>query len=231
MAFINKYLNIRMTASDLGKAKIYNSADCATPKLYLRAIAGGDHACGLVASSVNDPRKLCVIHSDTNALGLVTKTSHYVNAMSGATQYTLLGQLENRIGSGPNIQELTIAEDHTNHYFGSPADYIVDDISRLYSQYVGDYVSSSYQGIVSCHMLGGYYSMSLKLREDGVDGATLLSIGASTHDENTYTMGFVLPSPDGMHTVGFHIFFAGVGRIKADTYMKTKSMIESNVGK
>lgn len=230
MSFQNKYLNVRMTSKveDLGKAKVYAAADCASPMLHVRSITAADHAVPLIATSVNDPRKLCVIHTDTDALGGVTKTRHYVHALSGGTQYSVLSQLENRIASGDNVQELMIAHDHSDHYH-TPDDYIVDDIAaRLYNDYIGDYGSGANAGQLRMHYLGGYYSIQVKLRVDGVDGATIYSLGGSSHDEAIVNASFAVPS--GLHTLGFHIYFSNIGRIAGDTYMWTKSMIVSNAG-
>ena len=142
MAFINKYLNVRMTAdvSDLGKAKVYDAGDCATPKLHVRGTPSGDHACGLVASPVNDARKLIVTHSVTDAQGVVTKKRHYVHVMSGGLQYTLLQQLEGGVLSGDGIQRLNIGKQSFRSVwlaFNENYDITFDDIPRWYATQLG----------------------------------------------------------------------------------------------
>jgi hypothetical protein len=227
MAFINKYLNILETSSwqDTGKAKIYDAVDCASPKLHLCANAGGDHACGLVASSVNDPRKLLVMHTDTDAQGNVTKTPHYINMISGGTQYTLLSQLEGGISHNPNVFNgvtgIHRLNDKLEPTHWGDHDYTFDDVSQLYNTYLEQ------PKLAIQHV---QYVNAIYFRIDGVETLAVIPF---------WNTNYLLDYPaiaNGTHTLGYRMHANNNGVL--NTYWDDctcsiwqRYMIASNAGK
>jgi hypothetical protein len=226
MAFTGKYFNIRMTSTlaDLGKAKVYDAVDCGTPKLHLRSVAGANQACGLVVSSANDPRKLVVIHSETDTLGKVTKTKHYVHMISGGLQYSLCSQIEGDIWKGDNIFNDQVCQDVTDHIasLSETSDYYLTDISRMYN-------SNLRACSVEAYVYGGNFGYHLWTRIDGVDSTNLLNI-TGIHSDSVNTYNIIVP--DGSHTLGVHIQVTGgwPSRIRATTTLRAIAQIASNAG-
>jgi len=234
MAFTGKYLNIRMTdaVEDLGQAKIYDAANCATPKLHLRATPGGDHACGLVLSSAIDSRKLCVVHTDTDALGNKTKKKHYVHTMSGGLQYTLLKQIEGGIASGDNIQTV-------DNFLGD----IISDRrgpvnTTIYDKIADESVSRVFDGNLAVSTIRVHNNSSSRtwckiwVRIDGAE-TLVADWGVVPYDDIVRTFNFPAVAA-GSHTLGIHVSYQNtdLGQHYHTLYANivSISMIASNAG-
>jgi hypothetical protein len=234
MAFTGKYLNIRMTddVSDLGKAKIYDAADCASPKLHLRSTAGADHAVPLVLSSAIDSRKLTVVHSDTDKLGNVTKKRHYVHMMSGGLQYTLLRQLEGGISSGDNIQTVDdFLGDIVADRRGPLNTTIYDKISDEATQRICD----PYLAVCRIRVHNNSSPRTwckIWVRVDGVE-TLVADWGVVPYDDSIHTFNYPAMSA-GPHTLGVHVSYQNtdLGQHYHTVYVDiiSISMVTSNTG-
>jgi hypothetical protein len=213
----------------------------ATPaKLYLASGGGGTtHLlnvrdktnvvafAGLVASSVNDPRKWIVRERIVNSLGAESFVKHYMHVMIVGIQYSLLSQIEGGIDFGWNIFSGEVARDHTDHEevgFATRDYYAVDTKARIYD-------TSLAACKISWDIPGpaAYEQIDIWIRIDDVDGTNVASgsVGAGKKGSANFT-----PS-NGSHTIGLHIQYRTISvfqQMKGDVWVDAVAQRETNAG-
>jgi len=220
--------------------KMTKEDDAVAAKLYLASGGGGtahlfnvrDSAnvaafAGLVASSVNDPRKLVLRHKDISALGAESYVKHYLHVIIGGLQYTLLSQIEGNMADGWNIFSGEVARDSTNH-IENPI--VTKDYYVTYGQSL---LFNS--NLAPCRIdwnFGGARDTTVTVwpRIDGVDQSP--AVGPTDAFSASAGHAFFTPS-DGVHTIGLHVRYKTnslFSQIKGETWVSAIAQNESNAG-
>ena len=234
-------LSVQMAkdVADVGVARLYTAAGGGgtTHLLNVRDKANAAAFAGLVASSANDPRKLCVRHRDVDSMGEESFVKHYLHVLFGGIQYTVLERIEDISSEAIAAADYRffkgeVARDHTDHYEGGTVDYYpVDANARIYNSHfmLNTGALNGKQAHVSWNLMGGWYGVKVWARIDGSDSTLLLNVAWSAHASIQGDGYFAVA--DGSHTVGFHIQYVGSGsQLGGTTTIEVCAQNETNAG-